>query len=96
MRYNQGWLFFNFFSTNTTSLWAAFGFHFLEKEKSTSIHVGGQGHKLVELVFGEEGADVIGWLSLWAHIEVTNDEGGFLEVDELLQKMFGPEQRFIL
>ena len=68
----------------------------LRKEKSTSIHVGGQGHKLVELVSGEKGADVIGWLSLWAHIEVTNDEGGFLEVDELLQKMFGPEQRFIL
>ena len=66
------------------------------KGKSTSIHVSGQGHKLVELVSGEEGADVIGWLSLWAHIEVTNDEGGFLEVDELLQKMFSPEQRFIL
>ena len=66
------------------------------KGKSTSIHVSGQGHKLVELVSGEEGADFIGRPSLWAHVEVTNDKGGFLKVDELLQEMCSPEQRFLL
>ena len=68
----------------------------LRKEKSTSIHVSGQGHKLDELVSREEGADFIGRPSLWAHVEVTNDEGGFLKVDELLQEMCSPEQRFLL
>ena len=58
--------------------------------------MGGQGHKLVELISGEEGAEIIGWLSFWAHIEITNDEGGFLKVDELLQVMCSPEQRFLL
>ena len=55
-----------------------------------------QCHKLVELISGEEGAEIVGRLSFWAHVEITNDKGGFLKVDELLQEMFGPEQRFLL
>ena len=56
----------------------------------------GQGHKLVELVPREEGADFIVGFSLWAHIEITDDERGFLKVDELIQEMSDPEQRFLL
>ena len=46
----------------------------------------GQGHELVEFVSWEEGADFIVGLSLWAHIEIADDERGFLEVDELVQE----------
>ena len=46
----------------------------------------GQGHELVEFGSWEEGADFIVGLSLWAHIEIADDERGFLEVDELVQE----------
>ena len=46
----------------------------------------GQGHELVEFGSWEEGADFIVGLSLWARIEIADDERGFLEVDELVQE----------
>ena len=95
MRYNQGVAIFHLFQILQVYIQISVCIVF-RKEKNTSIHVGGQGHKLVELVSGEEGAEVIGWLSLWAHIEVTNDECSFLEIDEPLQEMCGPEWRFFL
>ena len=56
----------------------------------------GQGHKLAEHLIGEECAQFIGWLPSWADIEVANDEGRLLEVDDLLQEMCRPAQRFLL
>ena len=59
----------------------------IKEKKSTSINVGGQCYKLAELVPGEEGVDFIVRSSLWTHIEVTDDECGFLKVDELFQQI---------
>ena len=59
----------------------------VKERKFTSVSVSGQAHKLAELVPREEGGDLIVWSSLWTHIEVTNDECGFLKVDELFQQM---------
>ena len=56
----------------------------------------GQCHKLVELMSGEEGAHFIGWLSLWADVEIADDERGLLKVDELIQEMNDPGQTLFL
>ena len=58
-----------------------------KEKKFTSVSVSGQAHKLAELVPREEGADLIVWSSLWTHVEVADDECGFLKVDELFQQM---------
>ena len=65
-------------------------------QMSTSINMCGQGHKLAEHLTGEECAQFIGRLPSWADVQVANDEGGLLKVDDLLQEMCRPAQRFLL
>ena len=50
----------------------------IKDKKSTSVNVSGQGYKLAELVAREEGIDFIVGSSLWAHIEITDDQCSFL------------------
>ena len=38
---------------------------------------------MVEIVLRDEGADIIGGFPLWANVEITDEEGGFLKVDEM-------------
>ena len=59
----------------------------VKERKFTSVSVSGQAHKLAELVPREEGADLIVGSSSWTHVEITDDECCFLEVDELFQQM---------
>ena len=57
--------------------------------------MGGQGHKLVELLTREECAQVIG-VSGCTIIEVADDECGLFKVDEPLQEMCNSDEGFVL
>ena len=55
-----------------------------------------QSHELIERLSGKEGGQVIGWSSPRADVEVADNKGSLLKVDELLEKVCGPVQRFFL
>ena len=45
---------------------------------------------MVEIVLRDEGADIIGGFPLWANVEITDEEGGFLKVEEMCCSAFRP------
>ena len=63
--------------------------------QETSFDVGGQGHKLVELLSGEECAEVIGVFGCTV-VEVADYQCSLFKVDKLFQKMCSPEEGLVL